>query len=176
MSRYTNSTERQHLSAIQARARVLASRFDQTAGDLPLPVILPMIDQINTVMRQLGYLKSQLETAAYAEMTHDKISEVETPEWTAAITAEDKITGTDHIAVASALREQIIAKEVRRNKRVPERAITSIVDAAFWGLFESLNTPKWKKTILARKGIKLEDHSKVTQGQAKVRVEKKQQD
>lgn len=174
MSRYAKSTEQQHLSAIQARARVLTSRFDRMAGNIPLPLLLPMIHQINTVMRQLGYLKSQLEQAAYAEMTQDNIEEVDTPEWTAKIVADDKVTGTDNIAVAEALVEQIVKREVRRNKKVSEQAVRSIVNTTFWNLFESLNSPKWKKTGLRQRGVNLEDHSTVKKGQAKVRVEKKE--
>lgn len=173
MSRYDKTSERQHLSAIQARARVLTSRFDRLAGDIPLAVLLPMIDQINTVMRQLGYLKSQLEQAAYAEMKQDDIEEVDTPGWSAKIVSDDKVSKVNNIAVAEALQEQIIKKEVRRNKRLSEQAVRSIVNTTFWNLFESLNAPKWKKTALAKRGVALEDYATVEPTAAKVRVEGK---
>lgn len=171
MSSYDQSDEYAKLRAVQTYLRYLLRKMDDKQ-EMPLEHSLPMIDHIDTLMKQLGALKGQLNTMAHAEMLDLNVEQIETEEWTATLLNKPTRIQVDNQAVAEALLDKILQKELKRNKRVPAQTVRSIVTTTFWTLIEA-GSFKWGKTKLRKHQLNLDEYSEEGTIQNRVELKKK---
>lgn len=155
------------------RMRVLNRMLEVEAGDIPLPVLIGLLDDMNTVLRQAGFMKSQIESATHAEMENENIEAIDTAHWTVEKTSEGKTTDVDDIGISEALLERIVARESKRNRKVAPQAVRSIVATTLWTVMKAMNTPKWSKQGLRRLGIDMAEHSTEHPGRPRIQFKKK---